>query len=228
MTSLLERTISIIAPHHCFSCSKESNVLCEACALQVFGDALAACVLCGAPTIDAKICKGCASQTVLRHVWVASEYDGVVKRLIQAYKFERLKAAAIPLAAGMADALPYLGEDVLVVHVPTATNRIRQRGYDQSKLLAREIARLRGWRHVPALRRKHQLRQVGSTRAQRQVQALQAFEWTGVDIAGAHVLLVDDVTTSGATLVAAAKILAAAGAARVDAVTCAKQVLEKA
>lgn len=227
MTSLLERTISIIAPHYCFACSKESNILCEACALQVFGDLLEICVLCNKPTASLSLCRGCASQTALRHVWVASEYDGVVKRLIHAYKFERLRAAYRPLTQGMLDVLPYLDADTVVVHIPTATNRIRQRGYDQSKLLAVEIAHQRAWRYAPLLRRTHQLRQVGSSKVTRLAQAQQAFQLVGGDVRGLSVLLVDDVTTSGATLVAAAQILLAAGARQVDAVVVAKQMLEK-
>ncbi len=226
MTSLLERTISIIAPHHCFLCSKESNILCAACVEQVFGDGPAACALCGKPTIDGKVCRGCASQAALCHVWVASDYEGVVKRLIHAYKFERLRAAYMPLADGLQSALPYLSKDTVVVHIPTASTRIRQRGYDQSKLLAQEIARRGGWRHEALLHRQHQQRQVGASRAQRFAQAADAFEYRGGSLTGVQVLLVDDVVTSGATLAAAARLLAAAGASQVDAVVVAKHVLE--
>ena len=226
MTSLLERTISIIAPHHCFSCSKESNILCVACASQVFGNAPEVCALCNRPTADARVCKGCAPKTALRHVWVASEYDGVVKRLIRAYKFDRVRAAYKPLADGMLEALPYLGSDIIVVYVPTAPVRVRQRGYDQARLLAREIARLQGWQHRSLLLRRHNDRQVGASRAQRLRQAQTAFTYSGGTLDGARVLLVDDVTTSGATLAAAAQVLADAGAVCVDAVVAAKHTLE--
>lgn len=226
MTSLLERTISIIAPHHCFSCGKESNILCAACASQVFGEIPEICALCNRPTASAGICKGCASQTALQHVWMTSEYEGVVKRLIRAYKFERMIAAHLPLVAAMSEVLPYLGDDLVVVHIPTATARIRQRGYDQAKLLARDLARLKGWRHQSLLGRRHNSRQVGARRSQRFAQATLAFEYRGANISGKHILLVDDVTTSGATLAAAANVLAQAGAARVDAVVAAKHTLE--
>jgi ComF family protein len=155
---------------------------------------------------------------------MAAEYAGLAKKLIRAYKFERVRAAYKPLAEATLAILPYFN-DITIVHIPTAPTRIRQRGYDQSALLAREIASQRGWRHCYLLRRRHDFRQVGSTRAQRFAQAAHAFEIRG-DAAGKHILLVDDVTTSGATLSAAAELLMAAGAARVDAVVVAKHTLE--
>jgi ComF family protein len=158
---------------------------------------------------------------------MAADYDGVVKRLIRVYKFERVRAAYASLAAAMRDTLPHSGEPLVVVHIPTASTHARQRGYDHARLLGREVARLQGWRHLDALRRRHNLRQVGASRAKRQRQAEDAFELrTARGLAGARVLLIDDVTTSGATLTAAARILKQAGAACIDAVVVAKHTLE--
>ncbi len=228
MTSLLERTISIIAPHRCFSCSKESNVLCVSCSARVFDERPDVCYLCNNPTVDARVCKACANNTDVSHVWMAGAYDGIVKRLIRAYKFERVRAAYVPLVDAMLDALPYLDQPIVVVHIPTAAVRVRQRGYDHARLLAREIARRKGWRHQDVLRRRHNLRQVGASRSQRLDQANAAFELRAPHrVQGAHVLLVDDVTTSGATLTAAARLLKQAGAARIDAITAAKHTLEQ-
>jgi len=226
MTSLLEKTISVIAPHHCFLCSKESNILCGSCAEEVFGEGPAVCFLCNKPTVDSSVCPGCQGKTLLQHVWTAAAYEDVIKRILKAFKFDRMRAAYKPLALGMVGALPYLTE-VLVVHVPTAPERVRLRGYDQAKLLAREVAKQQGWKHATLLRRRHNFRQVGAGRLVRQKQAQEAFELAGGrDLSGAHILLVDDVTTSGATLVAAAAVLSAAGAARIDAVVAAKHTLE--
>jgi ComF family protein len=158
---------------------------------------------------------------------MAATYEGTVKQLIRAYKFERVRAAYAPLACAVADQLPYLPVDTVVVHIPTASVRVRQRGYDQSKLLAQEVARLRGLDHQPLLRRRHGDRQVGSSRSERMKQAERAFELKpGIELHGKQILLIDDVTTSGATLMAAAKLLKAAGAERVDAAVVAKHTLE--
>jgi ComF family protein len=110
--------------------------------------------------------------------------------------------------------------DAVLVPVPTATSRVRARGYDQSKLLARAVARRQSLPVLNCLARHGQTHQVGATRQQRLSQLSTAFRVIRpARLAGRHVILVDDVTTTGATLELAAQKLLAAGARRVDAVT---------
>lgn len=227
MTSLLERTISIIAPHRCVACSKESNVLCDSCQFELFAGGPGLCFLCNNSTADSRVCTACERQVELTHVWMPATYEGMVRRLIRAYKFERVRAAYQPLARAMADHLPYLADDILVTYIPTAPRHVRQRGYDHAKLLAREVARLRNWECQGVLLRRHGTRQVGATKQERIRQANEAFELKpGAALHGRRVLLIDDVTTSGATLAAAARIVAKAGASQVDAAVAAKHTLE--
>lgn len=226
MTSILEKTISIIAPHYCLLCSKESNILCEACFVDVYDEPCEVCFLCNIPSPKSRVCLTCARKTPLEYVWMAGTYDGLRRKLIKAYKFDRQKAAHVPLAEAMTGILPYL-EDVVVVPIPTAPIRARMRGYDHISLLARGIAQKQGWELAHALRRRHNERQVGASRAVRAQQASTAYEIRSTKaIVGRNILLVDDVTTSGATLNAAATLLAAAGAAKVDAVVAAKHTIQ--
>ncbi len=158
---------------------------------------------------------------------MAATYDGAVKRLIRAYKFERVRAAYQPLAQAISDNLPYLPSDTIVVPIPTASSRVRRRGYDHAQLLAREVARMHNWEYQRLLRRRHGDRQVGSTRSERMKQAAGAFELSGpLDLESVNILLIDDVTTSGATLMAAAQLLSKAGAKQVNAAVAAKHTLE--
>ena len=123
----------------------------------------------------------------------------------------------------MHEALPYFAADILIVPVPTATSRVRSRGYDHAKLLAKELAGAAQLKHESLLLRLCQTRQAGAKRQTRIQQLEGAFGLKKQDIKGKHVLLVDDVVTTGATLEEAAKVLKQAGAKTIDAVVFAQK-----
>lgn len=152
-------------------------------------------------------------------------YEERPKQLLEKCKFERAKAAAAVMAECIGTTLPYLSQDVTVVHVPTATSRRRQRGYDQSEEIARHLAAARGLPHRRLLARQGQTRQVGATKQRRAEQMEAAFRAVRPEfVQGKTVLLVDDLTTTGATLESAAKALKQAGAKKLYAATFAQRV----
>jgi ComF family protein len=157
-------------------------------------------------------------------VWVANEYDGIPKELVRRLKFQNAQAAIKPIVRMMDEGLPYLSSDTIIVHIPTATSRRRQRGYDQAELVARKLAQIRNLSHVPLLARLGQSRQVGAKRAERKKQLGQAYRpLKDYVIKGAHILLIDDIVTTGATLEAAARVLKVAGAKQIDALVFAQK-----
>ena len=219
---IAERIINVVAPHNCLGCGSEGSILCGWCSNDAFLPLPPRCYRCYAQTADSAVCKKCRPQVRLSHVWVATEYKSMAKKLIYSFKFERAQAAAPILASYMLNSLPYLAEAV-IVPIPTATSRKRQRGYDHTELLARCLARETRLEVCSALGRTGQSRQVGSKRAQRRKQLQNAFHAVRPqDISGKHVLLVEDIVTTGATLEAAAKTLKTAGAKRVSAVVFAQ------
>jgi predicted amidophosphoribosyltransferase len=192
--SSIEHIIRLIAPYNCLGCNAEDHVLCSACAgrLPVSPVPRAATV-----------------------VWPATTYKGLAKDVIHILKFERAGAAAEDIADCMVARLPAY-RPTLVSFMPTAPPRVRQRGYDQARLIARAVARRLGVPCLPLLARLTNERQVGQTRAVRQTQQRQAFRLAaGISLSNQMVLLVDDVITTGATIDAGASLLQAAGAAEV-------------
>lgn len=116
-----------------------------------------------------------------------------------------------------------LAPTALLVHAPTATGRVRSRGYDQARLLCRDLAHSRRMQTLNCLRRVGQTHQVGASRPQRQAQLTGAFRVINASkVVGRHIILVDDVMTTGATLESAATALLREGALRVDAVVFAR------
>jgi ComF family protein len=114
-------------------------------------------------------------------------------------------------------------EQALIVPVPTATSRIRQRGYDQAKLLAKAISKQSRLTYLDCLARSGQTHQHGTSRHTRLGQLENAFRVKHPrSVQNAHIILVDDVVTTGATLEAAAKVLKQAGGKQIEALAFAR------
>lgn len=176
------------------------------------------CYRCFALSLDSKVCTRCRKQSPLSHVWVRTEYSGLAQQLLYKLKFGRASAAARPIARLMAESLPYLEPGTIITHVPTASTRYRQRGYDQAALIARHLAREKGARYLPLLARLGQARQVGATRVQRKQQLADAFRPLHLNVLkNAQIIIVDDIVTTGASIEAAARTLKSHGAKRVSA-----------
>ncbi len=143
-------------------------------------------------------------------------YDAAAKELVYKLKFDRCRKAADDMAALLADCLE-VRECTVISHIPTAPARVRQRGYDQAALIARALARRVGISYATLLVRTGEQRQVGQKRTQRQRQMRNAFRAIRPELLNQHVLLIDDVLTTGATCEAAAQALKSAGARRVSA-----------
>lgn len=152
-------------------------------------------------------------------VW-AADYEGAVRRLVHGLKFEDMDYLAPPLgrevATRLAPVLRVLQPD-LVVAVPLHWWRRYRRGFNQAGLLASSIARHRGLPVGRGILKRPRAgrRQLGLSRRERLRSLAGCYAARGGRLQGRTVLLVDDVTTTGATLEACARELLRAGAARV-------------
>jgi ComF family protein len=211
--ALLEVIIGVVAPLSCVICGREGLALCAMCGFEALEPVPPRCFLCLKRTADYRTCSNCRRRVPIRHAWVASEYSSAVANVVKSYKFKRNRALTRPIAKLMAAQLPYFKNTPVIIPVPTATARVRQRGYDHALRLAGELAAQTGWPMVEHLRRIGQARQVGAKRMGRIEQLRGAFRPIRMDLlAGRDVLLVDDVITTGATVSEAARTLKSAGA----------------
>ena len=215
-----------LLPAECSVCRRpmpdlSEHLVCDVCRTRWRPIGPPQCAVCGHPIVLGLQCRMCAEwppefRPVRSAVWL----DPVVRRLVHRFKYqgwrrlaESFAIAMRPLIAGQA------GADL--VPVPLARRRLRQRGYNQADELARALGALSGFPVRPdrLLRIRNTPTQTRLTPEHRRANLAAAF---ASPHAGAAVILVDDVFTTGATLCSAASALLDAGAEQVSAVTFAR------
>lgn len=157
-------------------------------------------------------------------------YDAAARKLVTGLKFHDRIHFAAPMARWMLrSGAPLLADGPIIIPIPLHRARLWSRRYNQSAELARHLARLSGCdaKYNPLMlhRKKHTTQQVGLTAQQRIKNVSGAFYVSKTHkpaLDQAHVLLVDDVYTTGATVKSATRCLKRAGAARVDVLVFAK------
>lgn len=209
--SLLDSLLQIIAPHVCINCGREGKLICAKC-LCLLNPAPQSCYRCLRPA-EGQFCMGCAAGLPFSSLLAAYVYDGAVKELIWRLKYAGASAAASEMARAIAPLLSQMPQGTVIVPAPTSASRVRQRGYDQALLLAKELSKLKGLPCRTMLIRLGRKHQVGASRLQRLRQMKDAFVVRSSGALPQSVLLIDDVLTTGATLEAAATALRQAGVA---------------
>jgi ComF family protein len=155
--------------------------------------------------------------------------EGPVERAIHRFKYEGRHALAPALAGLLLDRLAVESLPAgWLLPVPLHPRRERQRGYNQSTLLARELSRCLKLGSPPGRLARVRLTsaQVGLDRVRRRANVAGAFVWRGPDFDGEPVLLVDDVATTGATLNACAQALRQAGSGAVTGLVVARAPID--
>lgn len=232
---LLDRLAHFFLPGHCLGCEEalpwrtQPLNLCSDCRSSIRKTDDEECRLCGARTAtDAWLCVPCRrGKPSLDAVLSAWSYEPPIDQVIQGLKFRRLEYLAVHIAEALGEELPIGDGHDLVTAVPLHWRRQLQRGFNQSDLIARPLARRLGLPYRRILRRSRPTEaQSGLSRSQRKANVRNAFQLRrrsrGINVEGSRVLLIDDVTTTGATLLEASRALKLAGIRTVTAVVAAR------
>jgi ComF family protein len=233
--------VDLVYPPRCPACGEgiaAQDGLCSGCWAELVIPGEPACALCQRPfgsdaVAEGAICAPCLAEPP-KHDGIAAGtlYNEASRKLVLAFKHGRRIALAPMLARMAAASLPELDGEWLVVPIPLHPWRLWRRGFNQSALLAREIARLRGQEVlVDGLVRRKPTPTLGglgrAARARTLSGAIAVNPKQAAKLKGALVVLVDDVMTSGATSNACVRALKRAGVAQVI-VTCFARVLDEA
>jgi ComF family protein len=217
--SAATRALDAALPAECVGCRAEGPPICDRCV-----GALDARL--GAPAgvpigLPAEI-----PEPLLQIDWCAP-FHGVVRHALHAIKYQGEQRLAEPLGEAVARRWGRIGVGAeIVTHVPVHADRAKQRGYDQAELIARAAASALDMPHIRLLaRQRATIAQFDLDRRRRATNVRGAFvmDQHAPPIVGRWILLVDDVTTTGATLAACAEALCQAGALGVSAITVARE-----
>ena len=230
--------LDVAFPPRCPSCRAPvagAHHFCADCFSKLRMISAPMCACCGIPfavalPVDAHCPECLVEPPSFARARAVMVYDGISAPLITALKFNDQWAGLQHYAAMMAAAgSALLQEAELIVPVPLNWRRFLSRKYNQAALLAYGLARQSGVACVPHLLRRQRatVPQMRLARAERKVNVKGAFTVSprGLRrVAGKHILLVDDVVTTGATVEACAQALLQAGAKQVDVIALARTV----
>lgn len=234
----LNNVSDVIFPPQCLGCAEilhpqRGQLFCPACKEKIIFITGDICPVCGTifPDSPAKshLCGNCLeNEPYFSCARAVVSYETIILNAIHQFKYGNNISVGALLASFMAD---FSFPDVdftdysLIIPVPLHIKRLRQRGFNQSLILARALAKK--WQ-IPVnfsllKRHKFTLTQTGLNKAERNKNIKGAFEVSDKkNIAGRNVILIDDVYTTGATINECAKTLIKAGAQKVTVLTLAR------
>ena len=233
----LQGFLNVLYPPRCALCEAslehdrqdEHRFVCAGCLARIERITSPWCGVCGGPLThdEHDLCARCAHQQIpFALARSFGPYEGELARLIQLLKYHGERALAQDLAALLMETLTgegLEGEIAGITFVPMSPKRARARGFNQAELLARHLGRRIGVPVFPALRKTRETPpQEALSRPERLLSLVGAFAPQGRPARCGSVLLVDDVYTTGATVVECSRALKAAGYERVFVVTLAR------
>ena len=184
------------------------------------------CRICGKWIPRGDICTECRAQPPsFEQIRSWAYYQGVARQIVTGIKYQRRFGLLPYLSPTLADSIQSWGISFdVITPVPLGKMRFRERGYNQADLIAKPIARILNQSYKPgALERIHETRsQVGLDAGERRANLQGAFRADGEICRNKSILVIDDISTTGATLNACAEALKQAGAKSVYCFTVAR------
>lgn len=224
------RILSYILPPRCLVCGKNADALlsgvCGGCSDRIRPVPRPVCAVCGDPSGTEGVCLRCQADPppydVLRSAYI---FAGPLKDIVHAFKYADATYYKRFLAQALFDVVRQesLRAD-LIAFVPMHWTRMILRGYNQAALMAKGLSGLTGIpvRYDVLKKTRRTAPQVGLRKTERRRNIHGAFVAKGVE--GKHVLVVDDVVTTGQTAREVSESLKRSGARRVSFISAGRMV----
>jgi len=236
--------LDLVFPRYCVGCQKEltlkqDSLICESCFDKIALNSGVQCHICGLRNALGT-CKRCRQKTPLKGLLAAGQYENpILKEMIHLFKYQSVESLKKPLAEliinylkkeSLTDKFSASKNNFILVPIPLTLKRKLSRGFNQSELIAKEIGKFLNCPVINLLKRKK------FTSPQAEISDWQKRK---ENISGAFclnpklidsgnqsgrkkIILIDDVSTSGATLEEAARVLKESGVKEVYGLVVAK------
>ncbi|HEY9077475.1 MAG TPA: ComF family protein [Anaerolineaceae bacterium] len=220
------QVIDLIYPPDCSGCQKPGLRWCTDCAGKVEPLQETLCPICGVPQTQPQVCAQCISNPpACDQIRSYARYTGPLRQAILRLKYKRDLGIGEILAEYLVRQYRLTGWDIdAIVPVPLSHARYHERGYNQVSQFSFPFAWAISKPYLPGalMRTRNTTSQVGLSGQQRRMNVIGAFSACQRKVMGKRILVIDDVTTTGATLDACAKALKDSGAKIVYGLTLAR------
>ncbi|MHC1741130.1 MAG: ComF family protein [Anaerolineaceae bacterium] len=223
------QAVDFLYPPVCAGCGAPGEIWCQECNSKVHLISDSICQTCGAPQSSKGICPNCKTSpppfTAIRS-W--AEFEGPLREALHRLKYKSDLALGYEFSIPLKKIVLALGWDIdVVIPIPISKSHKKTRGYNQSACIARPLAYAL---HKPILetavfRTKETKSQVELSREERFKNLQSAFLGISAKLLNMKVLLVDDITTTGATLISCSEALKQAGCSQIYCLTVARTML---
>lgn len=216
MENLLRALELCVFPKHCLLCGANENYICHACEGGIRYVLTYSCVICKGPCFDGFIHTSCTSAQTPNRFLAAFEYKGVIKEALISAKYKKkifdLYGLLVDLACEYFESIGLeIGADAIIVPIPSGKRKYKKRTFNHALIIANLFAKKYGVKVVPALiklkdtpsqsllNRKERKRNVKGVFA-----AVPRF---AQEIKGKDIVVIDDIVTTGATMLSACQEL---------------------
>lgn len=229
---MINKVLDLVFPKRCVQCKKEGSYICENCFAFLSFDTKSICLVCQRPVPDNLTHKLCLGKYTIDGCFSAIPYNKTAKKLLYSFKYKPYVTDLRKISSNLLYEFLIQNENFnkvlrssknwIFVPIPLFPTKLRSRGYNQSEILTNELGKKLDIKTLNILKRvKKTKTQVGLKLEERKKNIKGAFALS-FPLKNQQIFLVDDVVTTGSTLLEATNILKRGGASRVYAVTLAR------
>lgn len=230
----MENFLECLFPSKCLACGNTESLICRNCIRKLKMICTTACFTCGSDNFTGQTHKHCIGYGYPKHIFSFYDYEGIVRKAIKLAKYNKKQFCYMRYITkvGIQEAKRngyFIERNHVLVPIPLHKNRQQARGFNQAKIIAQELSRVFEIEvEEKALYRiKDTPQLVSRNRKERYESIADAFitgEITG--LRNKNIILVDDVCTSGATLVEATRAFAQINMHNVSCITLARKFID--